>query len=78
MSANAVAQATTLAYNAGESAGANTVYTFALPAAAPGATITTATVTCNGNPVASSPAGTGNIDLTFTDAVLVACPTTKT
>jgi len=77
MSADAVAQATTLAYNAGKSAGANTVYTFALPAAAPGATIATATVTCNGNPVASSLAGTGNIDLTFTDDVLAALPYDK-
>jgi len=77
MSADAVAQATILAYNAGESAGANTVYTFALPAAAPGATIATVSATCNGSNVTSSLSGIGSINLVFSDAVLAALPYDK-
>lgn len=77
MSADAAAQATTLAYNSSESTGANTVYTFALPAEATGATIATATVTCDGSPVTSSLAGTGNVNLTFTDQTLADLPYDK-
>lgn len=77
MLADAVAKAATLVYNADESTGTNTVYTFTLPAAAPGATIATATVTCDGDPVASSLTGTGNVNLAFSDAVLATLPYDK-
>jgi len=77
MSADTVAKATTLAHNSSESAGSNTVYTFTFPVNTSGATIASATVTCDGQNVTSSLTGMGNVNLTFTDAALAALPYDK-
>jgi|GEM_PF-1003856 len=77
MSADAVAMATTLAHNPGESTVANTVYTFTFPPNASGATIASATVTCDGQGVTSSLSGAGNVNLVFADDVLAALPYDK-